>query len=158
VSAARGRSALGFLALAAFASCGREKVTALDLQIDPTGSVDQLEIKSIVLGGMPLSLGSQETFFPMPPRLLNDRDVLTLWFLDSDDGKSVSVIVQGYRCGVPLPGAVTSESRQLEKGSTVTAPLVIAGPDLPSCDPTGAGGRGGGAGGGAAGGAGGSTG
>jgi len=156
VSGGRERIALGLVALAALASCGRDKVTALDLQMNPTGSVDQIEITSIVVGGTELPLGSQERSFGMPPRLLTRSDVVTLWFLDSDDGKTVTVTVQGYRCMSALAGTVTTPPKTLSKGSTVIASVDITAPVVPTC-PTGTGGRGGG-GGGAAGGGGSGTG
>jgi len=55
VTGPRARIALGFVcALAAAASCGRESVTALDLAFNPTGSVDQIELLSVTVGGAPL--------------------------------------------------------------------------------------------------------
>jgi hypothetical protein len=76
--------------LAGLLGCSRESTTALDLALDVTGYITEVEIQAVEVGGTPLDLSDEQRRFPSPPRDLDDDDVLTVWFADTAGGKNVT--------------------------------------------------------------------
>ena len=145
-SARRGRRRLLIVALAVLGACGKEKTTALDLQLTVTGAIDQVRIDAVTLGGAAVVLGNDETLFPASPRTLKSGDVLTLWFADSADMQAVTVAATGRLCGKDATAQVMTAPRTLSKGATVTATLALTSSGT-ACTTDGGAGIGGGAGG-----------
>jgi len=134
------------VALAVLGACGKEKTTALDLQLTVTGAIDQVRIDAVTLGGAAVVLGNDETLFPASPRTLKSGDVLTLWFADSADMQAVTVAATGRLCGKDATAQVMTAPRTLSKGATVTATLALTSSGT-ACTTDGGAGIGGGAGG-----------
>ena len=149
------------MALALAGSCGKDKATGLDVRLYVTGAMDQVRIDEITLDDDPVSLTGEQTLFPMSPMgMLKNGDILTIWFRDNSDGKTVFVKATGLLCGRVATEQATSVVQILTKGQTYQTSLSLFNFDGITCadagaDGTGAGGRGGG--GGSAGGAGGSA-
>jgi hypothetical protein len=137
------------LALAMTPSCGKDRTTALDLRLDVTGAIDQVRIDAVTLDGRPVSLTGEPTLFPSTPRTLETSDVLTIWFADTADMKTVTVTATGRLCGKDATAQVTTAQHTLLKGQSVEATLALAN-DGTSCA-TGDGGAGRGGAGGVAG-------
>src|SRR4029079_3771519 len=88
------------IALVTLGACGQDKTTALDIKLEVTGALDQVRIDSVTLGPSAVSLTGEQTLFPaMPSRMLKSGDVLTLWFKDTTDKKTVVVTATGRLCG-----------------------------------------------------------
>src|SRR4026209_2487034 len=111
------------IALALFGACGGDKTTALDIKLDVTGAIDQVRVDSVTVGGSGLSLTGEQTLFPARPTMLKSGDVLTLWFKDNTDGKTVVVTATGRLCGRDATGQVPTPERKLAKGQTVATTL-----------------------------------
>jgi len=141
------------LPVVALASCARETATALDLKLtlNGGGSIDQVEIQSVLVGNATITLQDEQTRFPNPKRALHNDDVLTLWFADTAGGNAVTVTAVGRRCDQVVTPVATATAT-LMKGGSVEADLVFDVASTPTCagsggtgGSTGAGGQGGGA-------------
>jgi len=140
----------------ALASCARETATALDLKLTLTGggSIDQVEIQSVLVGNATITLQDEQTRFPNPKRALHNDEVLTLWFADTAGGNAVTVTAVGRRCDQVVTPVATATAT-LVTGGSVEAGLVFDVASTPTCagsggaggtgGSTGAGGQGGGA-------------
>jgi len=151
------------LALALGGACGKDKTTALDIELaNLMGMVDQIRIEAVTLDGAPVSLTDEQKLFPGSMRPLKNGDVLTIWFADSSDRQTAAVTATGLLCGKDATEPTMTASKILAKGQTVRTTLELTSTATVCNGGGGRGGMGGAAGsagsGGAAGGAGGSAG
>jgi hypothetical protein len=133
----------------ALVSCGRDSGTALDVRLVLTGSIDQIEVRSLVAGGTVVNLTDERTRFPEAPRMLVTGDVLRIWFPDSAGGKVVTISAAGLRCGEAVTDAATTAPRMLATSQTTSVDLTLAVTRSAGCDggvdgPSGSGGSTGG--------------
>jgi hypothetical protein len=148
-----------WLALVAVVStCSRDATTALDLRLQVTGAIDEVQIQRVEIDGGTVDLTGEQTLFPATPRALVTGDVVTIWFGDSAGGHSIAVTAVGRACGQAVTDAVTTAPKALAKGARTDVTLPLVANRSASCDggvdrPAGGGAGGGpaGAGGGAAG-------
>jgi hypothetical protein len=135
-------------ALPAIASCGEsDDATALDLVIDPRATIDQIDIKSVTLGGQPLAVTDRH-LLPHQPARLNNGDVLRLLFDDDKGGSVVVVVAVGLFENAEVTGPATATAT-LQTKKPVRATLVLGMGGAGGNGGGGAGGRGGSSGGGA---------
>jgi hypothetical protein len=125
---------------ALIASCGEsDDATALDLVVDPRATVDQIDIRSVTLEGLPVTLAMH--LLPHQPTPLHAGDVLRLLFDDDKGGSDVVVTAVGMYQGA----AVTADA--IAMGTLQTKHPVRATLVLGSGGTGGRGGSGGGGGG-----------
>ena len=144
------------VALVLIGACGKEKTTALDIELQVSGAIDQVRIDSVALGGRAVPLDDEQKLFPTSPqRTLKTGDVLTIWFADSADGKTVGVVAMGLLCGRDATASATTmpAATTLAKGQTAHVTLALANDGTTCPGDGGAGGSGGAAGAGGSGGA-----
>ena len=136
------------VALAMMSACGKEKTTALDIELQVTGAIDQVRIDSVALGGSTVRLDDEQVLFPASPgKMLKTGDVLTIWFADSADRKTVGVVGMGLLCGHDATAsATTTPVATLTKGQTAHVTLALANDGTTCAGDGGAGGSGGAAG------------
>jgi hypothetical protein len=125
---------LGLAASIALVSCGSDSATALDLRLVLTGSIDQIEVRSVLVEGTALDLTGEQTLFPKTPRMLVTGEVLTIRFAGSAGGKSVTVTAVGLRCGQAVTDPATTLPRELATATTTSADLILEVTRTASCD------------------------
>ena len=121
------RPALGLLAVLAglpvLASCGEsDTATALDLVVDPRANIDQIDIRSVTLGGDALALG--EHLLPPQRTGLHQGDILRLLFDDDRGGSEVVVTAVGLLDGAEVTALATAR-KTLQTKHPVQVPLVL---------------------------------
>jgi hypothetical protein len=118
----------------AVASCGSDSATALDVRVTLTGSIDQVEVRRVLVDGAALDLTGEQTLLPRTPRMLSTGDVLTIWFADSFGGKIITVDAVGLRCAQAVTDVVTTSPRTLAAGQRTQVALALAATRAVGCD------------------------
>ena len=122
------------------------------------GSIDQVEVRSVLVDGTALDLTGEQKLFPATPRMLATGEVLTIRFADSAGGKVVTIERRGPPVWAGRHRAATTLPRTLATGQTTRSISPSRSTRTAGCDggidgPAGSGGIGGrGGGGGSAGG------
>jgi len=132
----------------AVVSCEGDSRTTLDVRLILTGSIDQVEVRTVLVDGTPLDLTGEQKLFPATPRMLVTGEVLTIRFADSAGGKVVTVNAAGLQCGQAVTDAATTLPRTLTAGQSAAVDLALAVIRTAGCDggvdgPAGSGGAGG---------------